>query len=82
MKIHAVSPHFVESKPYKQTMTTISYTVKPVYNDHPWDPKIVAVVDTWLLFRDYLSSIRSKCAGVTFQIICQFSASIKTTIYA
>ncbi len=21
------------------------YTVKPVYNDHPWDPKIAAVVD-------------------------------------
>ena len=20
-------------------------TVKPVYNDHPWDPEIVAVVD-------------------------------------
>ena len=26
-------------------------TVKPVYNDHPWDPKIVAVVDRWSLFR-------------------------------
>ena len=22
-------------------------TVKPAYNDHPWDPKIVAVVDRW-----------------------------------
>jgi hypothetical protein len=26
-------------------------TVKPVYNDHPWDPKMVAAVDRWLLFR-------------------------------
>jgi hypothetical protein len=25
-------------------------TVKPVYNNHPWDPKIVAVVDRGLLF--------------------------------
>jgi hypothetical protein len=25
---------------------------KYVYNDHPWDPKIVAVVDRWSLFRD------------------------------
>jgi len=25
--------------------------VKPVYNDHPRDPKIVAVVDNWSLFR-------------------------------
>ncbi len=26
-------------------------TVKPVYNNHPWDPKFVAVVDWWSLFR-------------------------------
>jgi len=26
-------------------------TVKPVYNDHPRDPKFVAVVDRWSLFR-------------------------------
>jgi hypothetical protein len=26
-------------------------TVEPVNNDHPWDPKIVAVVDRWSLFR-------------------------------
>jgi hypothetical protein len=24
-------------------------TVKPVFNDHPWDPKILAVVDRWSL---------------------------------
>jgi hypothetical protein len=29
-------------------------TVKPVYNDHPRDPKIVAVVDRWSLFRGQL----------------------------
>ena len=28
-----------------------SSTVKPVYNGHPWDPKIEAVVDRWPLFR-------------------------------
>jgi hypothetical protein len=26
-------------------------TVKPVYNGQPWDPKIMAVVDRWSLFR-------------------------------
>jgi hypothetical protein len=25
-------------------------TVKHAYNDHPWDPKLLAVVDRWLLF--------------------------------
>ncbi len=29
------------------------FTFKPVYNDHPWDPKIVAVVDKWSLFRGH-----------------------------
>jgi hypothetical protein len=29
-------------------------TVKPVYNDHPGDTKIVAVVDRWSLFRGSL----------------------------
>jgi hypothetical protein len=29
-------------------------TVKPVYNDHPRDPKIVAVVDRWSLFGGHL----------------------------
>ena len=27
------------------------YTVKPVYNEHPREPKFVAVFDWWLLFR-------------------------------
>ena len=29
-------------------------TVKLEYKSHPWDPKIVAVVDGWLLFRGNL----------------------------
>ena len=28
------------------------YTVEPVNNDHPRDPKKVAVVDRWSFFRD------------------------------
>ncbi len=36
------------------------FTVKPVYNDHPWDQKIVAVVDKWSLFRGYLCNKSSK----------------------
>jgi len=31
-------------------------TVKPVYNDHHWDPKIVAVVERWSLFKGHLCS--------------------------
>jgi hypothetical protein len=30
-------------------------TVKPMYNGQPWDPKIEAVVDRWLLFRGSLN---------------------------
>jgi hypothetical protein len=36
------------------------YTVKPVYNDHSRDPKFVAVVERWSLFRDWLISWRPK----------------------
>ena len=35
-------------------------TVKPVYNDHPQDPKIVAVVDWWSLLRGHLCCVHSK----------------------
>ena len=28
----------------------ITYTVNPVYNDHPWDPKIEVFVDGWSSF--------------------------------
>jgi hypothetical protein len=31
-----------------------NFTVKPVFNDHPGDPKIVAVVERLLLFRGHL----------------------------
>jgi hypothetical protein len=31
--------------------------VNPVYNGHPWDPKIVAVVHRWPLFRGFLIKI-------------------------
>jgi hypothetical protein len=35
----------------------IACTVKPVYNGHPWDPKIVAVVHMWLLLRGFQSKL-------------------------
>ncbi len=31
-------------------------TIKPVYNHHPWSPKIVVIVDKRLLFRGQLHS--------------------------
>ncbi len=35
-------------------------TIRLVYNDHPWDPKIVAVFDRWSLFRGHLCNKSSK----------------------
>jgi hypothetical protein len=35
-------------------------TVKPVYKDHTWDPKILAVVDRWSLIRGHLSYVSSR----------------------
>ncbi len=35
----------------KQTQTEFTNTVKPVYNDHPWNPKFVVAVNRWSLFR-------------------------------
>jgi len=32
--------------------TKIKWTVKHVYNGHPWDLKFVAIVDRWSLLRD------------------------------
>ncbi len=29
-------------------------TAKPLYNDHPRDPKFVIAVDSWLMFRGSL----------------------------
>ena len=37
-----------------------TYTVKPVYNDHPQDPKFVAVVGKWSLFRGSFMIWKSK----------------------
>ncbi len=36
-------------------------TVKPVYNDHPREPKFVAVVDRWSFFRCSLILWKLKC---------------------
>jgi len=33
-----------------------AHIVKPVYNDHPWDSKIVAVIDRWTLFKGDFSN--------------------------
>jgi len=35
----------------------LTYTVKPVYNDHPRDPKKVTVLDRWSLFSGHLCYI-------------------------
>jgi len=32
-------------------MLSLKHEVKLEYKDHPWDPKVVAVVDRWSLFR-------------------------------
>jgi hypothetical protein len=48
-------------------------TVKPVYNDHPWDPEIVAVVDRWSLFRGQSCSKRSIWDLKTVAVIDRWS---------
>jgi hypothetical protein len=40
-----------ESRDGKVLLVILTYTVKYEYHNHPWDPKIVAVVDRWSLFR-------------------------------
>jgi hypothetical protein len=37
-------------------LVTKHSAVKPAHNDHPWDPKIVAVIDRWSLLRGHLCS--------------------------
>jgi len=37
-------------------LVSVINTAKPAYNDCPWDPKIVAVVDSWSFFRGQLCS--------------------------
>ncbi len=51
-----------KTKKLEATISNHSFlnTVKLVYNDHPWDPKIVAVVDRWSLFRGHLCNKGSK----------------------
>ena len=43
-----------------ESIYTFNNTVNPVYNVHPWDTKVVAVVDGWSLFRGHLCYKNSK----------------------
>jgi hypothetical protein len=47
----------------------IEYTVKPVYNDHPWDPKIEAFVGRWSLFRGHLPKLGPQNGGRYRQLV-------------
>ncbi len=49
-------------------------TVKPVYNGHPLDPKIVAVVLRWLLFRGFSIKIGIKfdLAGLRLAVVSRW----------
>jgi hypothetical protein len=46
-------------------------TVKPVYNGHPWDPEIVAVLHRWLLFRRFSikSAFKFDLAGLRLAVV-------------
>jgi hypothetical protein len=48
-------------------------TVKPVYNDHPRDPKIVAVVDRWSLLGGHLCYKRSNWDLKTVAVVDRWS---------
>ncbi len=43
------------------TFHTNNNIVKPLYNDNPWDPKIVAKIDRWSLFRGHLRNKSYNC---------------------
>ena len=44
--------------------------VKLVYNDHPWDPKIEAVINRWSMFKGHLCfRIRPKNGGRCWQAV-------------
>jgi len=59
---------------WKQNNTNSKYIqTEPVYNDHPWDPKIVAVVDSWSLFRGHLCNISPICNPKIVVIIDRWS---------
>ena len=55
-----INHQFCKQKTIDSNTCVTQCTVKPVYNDHPWDPKIVAVIDRWSLFRGRLCSKSSK----------------------
>ncbi len=37
-------------------LEAFAFKVKPVFNDHPWDSKIVAIVDRWSLFKGHFKN--------------------------
>ncbi len=45
-------------------------TIKLVYNDHPWDPKFVAIVDRLLLFRGSFMLLKTGCLLVVLDLKC------------
>jgi len=49
MRIHYMRAYFWS--PYLSHITRSTCTVKPLYSEQPWDLKLMAVVDTWSLFR-------------------------------
>jgi hypothetical protein len=67
---HHVFLFFFSSFQPETDRITKQITVKPVWSDHPWDPKIVALVDKWSLFRSNLSNKRaSKLCGRYRQVV-------------
>ena len=52
-------------------ITIFGSTVKPVYNGHPWDPKKVAVVQSWLVFTGFSIKIgiKSSLAGLRLAVV-------------
>ena len=51
----------------------VTDTVKPVYNGHPRDPKIVVVVNKWSLFRSHLCNKKSKLDPAMVFVVCRWS---------
>ncbi len=65
-------PAFIQLKSIwnkRNFLFTYLYTVKPVYNSHPWDPKIEAVVDRWSLFR-----------GSLYYTVCNWDHKIEAVV--
>jgi hypothetical protein len=60
-------------------------TVKPVYNDHPWDPPKVAVVQRWSVFGGFsikigikISKIRPDLVWLLLTVGCCSEVAINT----